>query len=192
MGRLSFANRNRVIGFLQAGSSNRRVARLMNCSRQTIHSLWRRFQQGQGLEDLPRSGRPPVTTPNQDRYIRFQHARRRLTPATEIARNTVGTHNRRISAQTVRRRQAAIRLFARRPYKGALLTRRRRANGLAWANNHRGLGRQQWRQVLFTDESKFNLSFVDGNKRIYQRRGERCTQCCVLEHNRWGGGGIMV
>ena len=181
-----------MIGLLQAGSSNRHVARLTNCSRQTIHSLWRRFRQGQGLEDLPRSGHPPVTTPNQDRYIRLQHARRRFTPATETARNTVGTHNRRISAQTFRRRQAAIRLFARRPYKVALLTRRRRANWLAWANNHRGLGRQQWRQVLFTDESKFNLSFADGNKRIYQHRGERFAQCCVLEHNRWGGGGIMV
>ena len=46
--------------------------------------------------------------------------------------------------------------------------------------------------MRFTDESKFNLSFADGNKRIYRRRGERFAQCCVLEHNRWGGGGIMV
>ena len=39
MGRLSFANRNRVIGLLQVGSLKRHVARLVNCSRQTIQSL---------------------------------------------------------------------------------------------------------------------------------------------------------
>ena len=89
MGRLSFANLNRVIGLLQVGSSKRHVERLMNCSRLTIQSLWRRFQQGQGLEDLPRSGRLPVTTPNQGRYIQWQHARRRFTPVTETTRTTV-------------------------------------------------------------------------------------------------------
>ena len=104
----------------------------------------------------------------------------------------MGTHSRRISAQMVHRRLAAIRLFARRPYKGAILTGRHHANRLAWANNHRGWGRQPCRQVLFTEESKFNLSFADGNKRIYRRRGKRFAQCCVLEYNRWGGGGIMV
>ena len=62
-------------------------------------------------------------------------------------------------------------MFARRPYKGPILTRRHRQNRLAWANNHRGWGRQQWRQVFFTDESKFNLSFADGNKRVYHRGG---------------------
>ena len=46
--------------------------------------------------------------------------------------------------------------------------------------------------MLFTDEIKFNLSFAEGNKRIYRRRGERFAKCCVLEHNQWGGGGIMV
>ena len=104
----------------------------------------------------------------------------------------MGTHNRRISAKTVRRRLATNQMFARRPYKGPILTGRHRRNRLAWANNHVGWSGQQWREVLFTDESKFNLSFSDGNTRTYRRRGERFAQRCVLEHNRWGGGGIMV
>ena len=113
MGRLSFDNRNRVVGLLQAGTPKRHVEMLMNCSARTIYTLWNRFQQGQGLEDLPRSGRPPLTTPNQDRYIhiRLRHAQRHLT-----VKNTFGTHNRRISPQTVGRRLAATRMFARRSY----------------------------------------------------------------------------
>ena len=48
------------------------------------------------------------------------------------------------------------------------------------------------RGAFYRDESKFNLLFADGNKRIYMRRGERFALYCVLEHNRLGGGGIMV
>ena len=88
MRRLSFANRNKVIGLLQAASSKRHVARLMKCSRQRIQSLWRRFQQGQGLEDLPRPDRSPVTTPNQERYTRLQYMRRWFAQAMETARST--------------------------------------------------------------------------------------------------------
>ena len=155
----------------------------------TIQKYWRRFQQGQSLDDLPRSGRPHVTTPNQDRYICLMHARRRFTPGTETARNTVVTHNRRISAKTVRRRLTTNQMFARRAYKGPILTGRHRRNRLAWANNYVRWTRQQWRELFFTDENKFNLSFADGNKRIYRRRCKRFAQCCVLEHNRWDGGG---
>ena len=81
MGRTPFANQNRVIGLLQADSSKRHVARPMNCSKQTIQSLWRRFQQGQDLEGLPRSGLPSATTPNKDRYVWLPHVLRRFTPA---------------------------------------------------------------------------------------------------------------
>ena len=133
-----------------------------------------------------------MATLNQDRYICLMHTMGRFTPVTETARNMVGTHNRLVSAKTVRWQLATNQMFARRPYKGHILTGRHRCNRLAWANNQVGWTRQQWRKVLFTDEIKFNLSFGDGNKRIYRRRGKRFAQCCVLEHNRWGGGGIKV
>ena len=96
-------------------------------------------------------------------------ARRRFKPPTETVRNTVGTHNCRISAQTIRRRLDATRHFAKRPYKEAILIGRYR---LAWVNNHREWGQATLAAGLLTDESKFNMSLADGNKRIY-RRGVR-------------------
>lgn len=192
MARLSEADRNRIIGMLQAGLSKREVARRMNCTRATIYRTWARFQQLGNVRDLPRSGRPKVTTRNQDRYIRLTHARDRFKPATETARQTVGTHNRHISDRTVRRRLSDGGMKLRRPYVGPVLTRRHRRNCETWALNHRGWARQQWASVLFSDESKFNVSFADGRRRVYRRRGERYSQCCVLEADRWGGGNVTV
>ena len=50
----------------------------------------------------------------------------------------------------------------------------------------------RWRQVLFSDESRFSLYRADGRKRVYRRRGERFTDACVMENDRFGGGSVMV
>ena len=59
--------RERPIGMLEAGSSMEEV------SVQALRSLRRRFVPTGITEDLPRSGRPRVTTPAQDHYILNQH-----------------------------------------------------------------------------------------------------------------------
>ena len=52
--------------------------------------------------------------------------------------------------------------------------------------------RQNWARVVFSDESRLNLSFADGRIRCYYRRNERFEDNCVLERNRFGGGSVMV
>jgi di/tricarboxylate transporter len=42
--------------------------------------------------------------------------------------------------------------------------------------------------TLFSDESRFSLCFSDGRYRVYRSRGERFTDQCVHESDRFGGG----
>ena len=73
MPRLNEAQCNNAIGRLEAGESQAAVAGIFNVTQSTISRLWARYQQHQSTLDLPRSGRPRVTTPAQDRYIRLGH-----------------------------------------------------------------------------------------------------------------------
>jgi len=50
----------------------------------------------------------------------------------------------------------------------------------------------QWAPVLFTDESRFNLSNNDRRVRVWRRAGERFADCNVVEYDRYGGGSVMV
>ena len=45
---------------------------------------------------------------------------------------------------------------------------------------------------MFSDESRFTLSFNDGRVRVWRRQGERYADATVREHNRYGGGSVMV
>jgi transposase len=102
MPRLDPATRNIAIGRLQAGESQHEVARTLNVNQSNISRLWNRFQQTSSTNDRQRSGRPRITTPELDRYIRVFHLRNRIVAASTTA---AGIHGlRRISSQTVRNR----------------------------------------------------------------------------------------
>ena len=77
------------------------VARHFGVSPATIIRLRDRQQQTGATADRPRSGRPRVTTPGQNRHIRLMHLRQRFRPATLTARETMGRPNVRISYQSV-------------------------------------------------------------------------------------------
>ena len=49
-----------------------------------------------------------------------------------------------------------------------------------------------WALVLFTDESRFCMDFHDGRNRVWRRPNERYCGATVAEHDRYGGGSVMV
>ena len=77
--------RERPIRMLEPGASMEEVSMQVGSPVQAVRSLRRRFVQTGITEDLPRSGRPRVTTPAQDRYILNQHLRNRFLTATATA-----------------------------------------------------------------------------------------------------------
>ena len=98
----------------------------------------------------------------------------------------------RISTQTVRNRFHASGLHARKPAVRPPLTARHRNCRLQFARRHANWGVRRIRPVLFTDESRFCLDFQDGRRRVWRQKNERFKNCCVAEHDRFGGGSVMV
>ena len=98
---------------------------------------------------------------------------------------------RNIHPETVRRRLRNTRMLARRPHQSIPLTPRHKLERLRWARRHLRYTQRQWGKVLFSEESKFNVSRADGRHRVYRRNGERYTDQCVMPRDRWGGGGSV-
>lgn len=190
MPRLMEEHRNRAIGRLEAGQSQSAVARHFHVSQSTISRLWQRYRVHNSTRDRPRSGRPRVTTPAQDRFIRVLHLRNRTCTAAYTAHNVPGL--RRISAQTIRNRLRQHGIRPRRPHTAPVLQRQHRRARLRWSRNLRPWTMVQWRRVWFSDESRFLLFRHDGRIRVYRRRGERYAQRCIRQVDRFGGGSVMM
>ncbi len=154
--------RERAIGMLIAGMSTRAVARELNVHFSTISRLQRCFREFCSTPNWPHNRGPHVITPAQDLHIQHLHLQDRLRPATRTAAATIGLHDQRISAQTVRNRLREAHLHACLPHRGLDLTAVRHRNRPEWANAHIRWRLAFWRGVLFMDESRFSLYRADG------------------------------
>ena len=190
MVRLSQLDRGRAIALILQGRSQRDVAQQFGVHESTISRLVQRLRATGRLTGRPRSGRPRVTTQRQNRRIRLVHLRNRLRTATETARE-IGTQGRRVCPRTVRNRLREFYLRPRRPYVGPNLTPRRRQRRMQWLRAHapNRFRLSDWRRVMFSDESRFSLQRSDRQQRVCRRLGERYSDACVREVDRFGGGG---
>lgn len=189
MTRLTLQQRERAIGMIEMGATHIHVATTLGCHRTTVTRLMQRYRHSGQTSDRPRSGRPRVTTPQDDRYLRTLHLRNRFLTVTSSASNALGH---RVSRRTVARRLRSHGIRAYRPFRGQLLTAEHRQRRLRWARTVLRWQRRQWQRVLFSDESRFCLFKSDGRVRVYRRRGERTAACCIQEVVPYGGGSVMV
>ena len=190
MSRLNKVGKEQAIGMLEVGLSQGEVARRFGVHRTMINRLVSRIRTTRTTDNRPRFGRPHVTSPIQDRFIRLHHLRNRFRTAETVAAGL--PFHRHIISGTVLRRLAAVGIRPRMPYRGPYLTLRHLRQRLQWARRHLRWTIRRWGRVLFTDESRFLLRRVDGRARVFRRRGEWYSENCVVPHDRYGGGCLVV
>ena len=192
MPRLNQNQRIQALTMLARGDNVSNVSRAFGCHRNTITRLHQHFQQTGGVAYRRRPGRPTVANRRTDRFITLMHLRRRFQTATSSARQYG------ISKQTMLRRlrQARQPIRPRRPLHGTSAYSTSSgcpfAVGAFHCRRHFSGGRKQWAWVLFSNESRFNLSHHDSRIRAFRRRGERFADKCLIERDRFGGGNVMV
>ena len=92
-----------------------------------------------------------------------------------------------MSTQTIRSRLHESGLLSRRRRRIPITRNHRRV----WPMDHVHWIFGDWRPVLFTDESRYCL-FTDRRTKEWRRPGENLHADNIAEHDRYGGGSVMV
>ena len=190
--RLSAVDRGRALAWLAEGVSLREVGRRLQVSASVIHRLNERYATTGSTEERARTGRPRCTSRQDDRFLYLSTLRDRTVTAPMLRHRLMQAANVNVSVSTVRNRLHEFDLQSRRPAIRIPLTPDHRQVRLAWCRHHQHWNRQQWSRILFTDESRFTVSFNDGRRRVWRRPGERFTDATIREVDRYGGGSVMV
>ncbi|GFX56101.1 transposable element Tcb2 transposase [Trichonephila clavipes] len=182
----------RVVGSIEGCQTQAEVAQAIGVSQSVISRIWNRFLETESAGRRPGQGRRRATTPNEDRLLVLTARRHRNMNATLLQQHLRSATGTTVSTQTVRNRLHGVGLYARRPLVCVRLTLWHRRDRREWATEHVNWRRNEWSNVLFSDESRFSVH--PDNRRIFIRRdrGNKNNPTFVHEIVRFCVGGVLV
>ncbi len=80
----------------------------------------------------------------------------------------------------------------RRPHRVLLLSAKNRKRRLQFAQAHQNWTIEDWKNVAWSDESRFLLQNSDGRVRIWRKGHQSMDPSCLVSMVQAGGGGVMV
>ena len=153
--RLSTEERLMVVLKVKQGLSYRTLAKQMKINFITVSSIVRKYAYTKTVADMKLEGRPKKITKKEDRtLVRLSLSNRRLT-SFDLKSKLQGNYNITLAARTIRKRLQDAGLRGCIAAKKPLLTDRHRKARLAFAHEHKDWTSNQWKSVLWSDESSF-------------------------------------
>lgn len=185
---MSAFERGRVVGLKEAGWSNRRIARHLDRSDATIRRCWQEWVNHGRTQRQEGSGRPRETTEREDRSIVRAALRAPDSSLSSILRATGAS----VTARTINRRLRERGLRSRRPLRRLPLTSVHRQARLQWCRAHSTWNVTDWSRIVFSDESRFELSPDDQRRRVWRRPGQRWDTNLTVARHTARQPGVMV
>ncbi|GFV13608.1 transposable element Tcb2 transposase [Trichonephila clavipes] len=131
----------------------------------------------------PGSGRPRQTSCRKDRHIVRNVRVQPTASSTAIQAQIAPSLGVSVSSRTIRRRLAEGHLGSRRPLRELPLTPTYRRLRLERCRARGNWTAAEWKQVVFSDECRFNLSSDDNHVRVLRPRGERLNPPFALQRH---------
>lgn len=175
----STEQRHRIIVLNEEGYSCTEIAQRVKCHRTTVSRVVNKYKKTGSVHDRQRSGRPRKSTKRQDRTLRRISLGNRKLTSPQINRIWSETCNVEVCTSTVRRRLLAKGLKGCRARSKPYLTNAHRSRRLAWAKKHVQWTTEQWKKVIFSDESNFYLTGNQCNKYVRRFPGEEFKPYCL-------------
>ncbi|GFT95784.1 transposable element Tcb2 transposase [Trichonephila clavipes] len=172
----------------------RRAKRRGNRPVQRDKRIWNRFLETGSASRRPGQGRRRATKPNEVRYFVLKARRHQNINATLLQQHLRLATDTMVSTQTVRNRLHGVGLYARRPMVCVRLTSRHHRDRRERATEHVNWSRNEWSNVLLSDESRSSVHPAYFNKRVFiwSECGSWNNPASMHESVIFGGGGVMV
>lgn len=189
MTKIESEKRWKIISDIKSGKSQRQVAKINKVSRRSVQEIIKKYIKTGTIQDLPRSGRPSLTSSAENRYLIYLSKRHPTHTASDLMSNW--HTNVSVSIDTTKRilRKYGLcgRVAARKPYLNKIQIRKR----LRWSKCYSSWNEEQWGKVIFSDESRVEL-FSRTRKYVRRMKGNRFLSEYTSTTSKYGGKSLMV
>ncbi|CAK9821629.1 Transposable element Tcb1 transposase [Anthophora retusa] len=184
--------RNVVIFHWKYGKSYREIGNIVNKSFTTVRNIIKTLVNEGRIENKTGRGRKKLLNSRGERFVVRKVKEDPKISAPKINTLLRNFSDKTVSNETVRRvlRENSYngRVARKKPYVNAINRRKR----LEFAKKYISESTEFWRNVIFCDESKFNISGSDSYQKVWRKPNEEMhpkNLCSTIKH---GGGNVMV
>lgn len=150
--------KDKIINDYMRGESVTSIAKKFGINHSVISRIISRFRASGTLKPIHKGGRPRKTSKRDDQAILRLIKKDPFISARSIA-NQLQVN---ISIRSIQRRAVEGGLKAYRSAKKPFISHKNRLARIEFAKEHVNWSTTQWKTVLFSDESKFNMKSSDG------------------------------
>lgn len=178
-----------IISLLHSGVTPRNIARKVGASRTTVERIRRNIK-----VDIPRGkrGRPKKLSVNDKRKLVRMVTSGVVDTAVQLKKELQETTNTVVSTQTIRRALKNAGLVAATKIKKPRLSAKHIRQRLRFAELYKDWTVDDWKRVVWSDETKINRLGSDGRDWVWKRRGIAIAKQHVKGTVKYGGGSTMI
>jgi len=189
MRKLSTATVNYILTLFDRGTSYTEITAATGASRGIISKI---INEHRPRAEKPSGGRPRKLTDSDGWFIQRLITSGKCDTAVDVVKVLRDTTNITVSDMTVRRKLREEGLRARVVQDVPLLNKKQIGDRYDWAKAHQDYTMEDWRHVVWSDETKINCFGSDGRMWCWKRAGEGLTSRTTWKTVKHGGGRIMT
>ena len=186
---ISPTQKDNILVLSSSGLSTRQIAFRTGISNATIARI---IKKSIPNKENINTGHPSKLTPHDKRAIVhciLSGEASNAVQATKLINSIIPST---VSTQTVRNTLKAANLKAITKKKKPLLSSAHRKKRLAFALKHQHWTVEDWKRVIWSDETKINRLGSDGQEYVWKKAGEPLGEREVKGTLKFGGGNLMV
>jgi len=188
---LSSEQRGEIIGAYRCGTKPATIARTLGFIPSTVYDTISRYKRTSSAQTNPRPGRPQSLGKRGKRVVRRTVLKGRFKALAEITDEVNASLDTTLCEDTVRKYIAETKLSSRVACEKPFLRKETVKARLQWCKEHQAWD-EEWKKVVFSDESPFHLFHNDKRVRVWRGTGERYRTECLKPTMKFGGGSVMV
>lgn len=184
--------RSLVIEHFLNGDSYAIIASKVLIPRSTVQYIIEKYKKTKCIANLSGRGRKRKTTAAVDRIIQRKIKVDRRKSASAVKSEIEKELSVSLHANTVRNRLHEIGFYGRVARKKPLVNKVNREKRVTYAKTMMKMPFDYWKQVLWSDESKFNMFRSDGKTMVWRTTTEEFDPKCTVPTVKHGGGSVMI